>query len=403
MRVVEFSALEDLAPYAGVWDRLAAGVPFRTWDWTSCWWRHYGGRRSGPSRARLAVLGVFEGPDRLVGLAPWYIDWRPSQARVLRWLGSGEVCSDYLSVLCQPSLEDSVSEALADYLAADRSGSGPRRLGWDLLAIEGVDAGDALTTRLVRHLADRGCQVHESPAMNCWRIELPETWEQYLAALSKGHRKQLRRLERNAFDSGRAVLHTVERLEQLPRAIEILVELHQRRRRWLGQRGCFASARFSAFHRDIMPRLLASGQLRLHWLDLDGRPAAAEYQLSGNGILYAYQGGVDPRVLDEEPGRLIMQATLRRAIDEGCRALDFLRGDEPYKAHFRATPRPGLALRVVANRAAARWRHRLWLAGRNVKHWLLAKPQAASPRDGGDPRDAVAGLSPISNSKSLNP
>jgi CelD/BcsL family acetyltransferase involved in cellulose biosynthesis len=354
-------------------------VPFRTWDWTNCWWRHYGGRDGGRSGLRLAVLGVFEPPDRLVGLAPWCIDRRPSQARVLRWLGSGEVCSDYLSVLCEPSREDPVAEALADFLTDGDARYGSGDLPWDLLAIEGVDAQDVPTTRLIRHLADRGCLVSSLAGMNCWRIELPRTWDEYLAALSKSHRKQLRRAERNVLEQGRAVLHTVQRLDELPRAIETLIDLHQRRRRWLGERGSFASARFAAFHRDVMPRLLASGQLRLHRLDLDGRPVAAEYQLAGGGVLYAYQGGVDPAVLDEEPGRLIMQATLRRAIEEGCRAMDFLRGDEPYKAHFRAEPRPSLAVRVVPNRALARWRHRLWLAGRSVKHWALAKPRAITP------------------------
>jgi CelD/BcsL family acetyltransferase involved in cellulose biosynthesis len=414
MQVVKFSALEDLVPHAEAWDRLAAGVPFRSWDWMSSWWRCYGEPAAGRSRLRLAVLGVFEPGDRLIGLAPWCLDRRRSQARVLRWLGSTEVYSDYLSVLCQPGLEDSVAEALAEHLTqgsvngggpcGERSGCGA--LGWDLLAVDGVDALDRPTTELVRHLADRGCLVHRLPGVNCWRIDLPATWDEYLAALSKGHRKQIRRLERNVLERGRAVLHTVERQEQLPRAIEILVDLHQRRRHWLGQPGCFASPRFAAFHREVMPRLLSSGQLRLHWLDLDGRPAAAEYQLAGNGVLYAYQGGVDPQVLEEEPGRLIMQATLRRAIEEGCRALDFLRGDEPYKAHFRAAPRPSLALRIVPDRTLARWRHRFWAVGRGVKHWLLAKPQAANPatQSRGFPQSPIPNpQSPIPNPQSLIP
>jgi hypothetical protein len=34
--------------------------------------------------------------------------------------------------------------------------------------------------------------------------------------------------------------------------------------------------------------------------------------------------------------------------------MDFLRGDEPYKGHFRAAARPSLALRIAANRPLAR-------------------------------------------------
>ena len=104
-------------------------------------------------------------------------------------------------------------------------------------------------------------------------------------------RRDIRRFERNLFDTGRVVLHRVRRVEELPEAMEILVDLHQRRRKALGEAGCFASARFLAFYRDVVPDLLRRGQLHLYWLELDGRPVAAEYQLAGNGILYKYQAG----------------------------------------------------------------------------------------------------------------
>ena len=62
---------------------------------------------------------------------------------------------------------------------------------------------------------------------------------------------------------------------------------------------------------------------------------------------------------------------MKRAIEQGGRAIDFLRGDEPYKAHFRAQPRPLLALRVVPDRTLSRLRNNLWLAGRGVKRWMM--------------------------------
>jgi CelD/BcsL family acetyltransferase involved in cellulose biosynthesis len=138
----------------------------------------------------------------------------------------------------------------------------------------------------------------------------------------------------------------------------------------LGEPGCFASPRFTAFHREVAGRLLRAGRLQLLWLELDGRTVAVEYQILSQGTTYIYQAGIDPQRLDEEPGHLITAATLKRAIAQGGRAIDFLRGDEPYKLHFRAVARPQLALRVVADRTASRLRNNLWLAGRKVKHWI---------------------------------
>ena len=96
--------------------------------------------------------------------------------------------------------------------------------------------------------------------------------------------------------------------------------------------------------------MLAADQLRMSWLELDGSPVAAEYHLAGPDATYAYQGGVDPRRLDEEPGRLSNMLTIRRAIEQGHRQFDFLRGDEPYKAHWRAIPRATYDYRIVPNR-----------------------------------------------------
>ena len=371
MQIVDFSTLDELAPYADAWDRLAGGVPFRTWDWMSTWWRHYGRSLVDSSRGRLAVLAAFDNSDVLVGIAPWYLETGTSQGNVLRWLGSGEVCSDYLSILCHPSAQNRVTEAMADYLTG-RSLEDRGCFDWDLIDLDGVDAADAPIDRLLGHMADRDCLIHCRSAVNCWRIEMPATWDQYLALLSKSHRKQLRRCHRNVFDTDRAMLHTVENCRQLDHVIDLLIDLHQRRRRAIGQRGCFASKTFTAFHREVMPLMLAAGKLQLHWLELDQQPVAAEYHMTGNGIVYAYQAGVEPDMLDQEPGRLITMATLQRAIGQGRRAVDFLRGDEPYKAHFRAEPRPSLSLRIVRNRPVARLRHNLWLAGSSLGRWVKA-------------------------------
>jgi CelD/BcsL family acetyltransferase involved in cellulose biosynthesis len=156
---------------------------------------------------------------------------------------------------------------------------------------------------------------------------------------------------------------------QLAQGRQILIDLHQRRRRSLAEAGCFSSPAFAGFQEEALRRLLAAGLLRLHWLELDGRPAAAEYQLGGDGVIYGYQAGVAPELLQEQPGRLAIIATMRQAVEQGVAAFDFLRGDEPYKAHFRASPRPLVEYRIAPRRATARWRHRAWSVRENVKEW----------------------------------
>jgi len=318
---------------------------------------------------RLMVLGVLDASGRLVGVAPWCLKRSTAKGWALCWLGSGEVCSDYASILCLPDDADRVTEAIAAYLTGPNCLPGERYC-WDLLEVDGVDADDSNVTRLVRQLDERGCARHENAPFRTWRVALPKTWEEYLGLVSKGHRKKLRRAERECFETGRAVLHTAENYQQLDAAMDELIDLHQKRRQMLGEPGCFRSPRYTAFHREVAPRLLSAGQLRMQLLKLDGRTVAAEYQLAGQGVTYVYQAGIDPERLADEPGHLITAATIKRAIEQGEMAVDFLRGDELYKSHFRATPRPLLALRIVPNRTMSRLRNSLWLAGRSLKHWM---------------------------------
>ena len=297
MHVRCFTTMEQWLAYTDDWDRLAAGVPFRGWTWLSHWWRCYGPPNGVKRRQpRMAVLGVFDDAGSLRGIAPWYVDHSALQGRVLRPLGSGEVCSDYLGVLCDPPVEDAVAKALAGYLvdfAHDRS---PDALRWDLLDTDAVDAEDAVMASLVDHLSAYGCTVHRRPGMNCWRLELTTDWDQYLASLGRHLRGDLRRLGRDMFDTGRVVLRSPAGLDDLPRAMEILVDLHQRRWTAVGEPGCFASERFNAFFRDVVPAMHRLGQLQFHWLELDGKPIAARYELIVDGVVYAYQSGVDPTV-----------------------------------------------------------------------------------------------------------
>jgi CelD/BcsL family acetyltransferase involved in cellulose biosynthesis len=385
MRVLCATSFDEMAAYADDWDRLAGGMPFRGWTWLSHWWRHYGpANEAEAARTRLATLCVFDG-DALVGVAPWYVERSAMHGRVLRPLGSGEVCSEYLGILCDPGREEAVLDSLADYLVKNAAGKEPGAVRWDLLDLDTVDPEDRETPALIERLAGSGCLIHKRPAMSCWRLELPTSWESYIAAASRNLRRHVRRLERDLLSTDRVALHAATRLAQLPEAMDILVDLHQRRRKALGDAGCFASPRFLAFYRDVVPEMLCHGQVQFYWLELDGQPVAAEFQLVGNGVLYQYQSGVDPAAMTHQPGKLIYVAILRRAIAEGYRAFDFLRGDEPYKAHFGARARPMHAFRIAPRRPVARLRHNLWVAKNSLKQWVkkgIGREKAGMRDDG---------------------
>jgi CelD/BcsL family acetyltransferase involved in cellulose biosynthesis len=327
---------------------------FRSWTWLGTWWRHYGAGR------RLCVIVALadETDAAPAAILPGYVERSVVRGRVLRLVGDGEVCSDHLGLLTGRGDEVEAARAIASHLAA--------RDDWDLLQFEAIDADDTATMALQAALADAGCVTTVKSGERCWSIELPGGWDEFLALQSKSHRKQLRQLERRVLDAGLAQWQLVESASDFDAVWGAFEELHQRRRQSLGQPGCFASPRWAAFHRDVARRLFEEGRLRLSMVELGGTPVAAEYHLAGMGATYAYQGGVDPTRLAEEPGRLSTICSIKRAIDEKHARFEFLRGDEPYKAHWRATPTETHRLQAAPPRAWARLRHRTWTEAERI-------------------------------------
>jgi CelD/BcsL family acetyltransferase involved in cellulose biosynthesis len=372
MHVERIHTAPQLASLAVDWNTLADSMPFRTWDWLGTWWKYYGSgsHRDLLTSRQLFVLAVYDdaeadapaGSRKLIGIAPWRLDHNAIQGSVIRWIGEGEVCTDHLSLVCRPINASRVASAVAQALTSEFT-------DWDRLDLDNVDADDTTIAQLMTALTEDACQVQQHASHSYWVLDLPSTWDDYLASISKSHRKQLRQLERRVLESDRATWHRVESKSDLDRAWEVLVDLHQRRRQSLGEPGCFASQAFHDFHREVVDLLIDRSALRMSWMELDGIPAAAEYHLAGSDTTYAYQGGVDPQRLEDEPGRLSTILCLRHAIEEGHRQIDFLRGDEPYKAHWRATPRQTLNYRVIPNRPIARLRGQVLAAADTLADW----------------------------------
>jgi hypothetical protein len=376
MFVKAFNNFADLQTYHSRWDELAGDCVFRSWAWQSTWWKHY------EANHQLKVLLVFVDessaacattstcqplePTKLVGILPLYAENSHTLGQMLRLLGDGEVCSEHLDLLCESHHASEVALALTEYLSAHAD-------DWDCLSAHTVAENDRHLGLLITTAAEAGCEVVRAPGVNLWSIPLPATWEEFLAMQSKSHRKQLRQMKSRVLESERAHWLPVAEMNQFELAWDRLIDLHQLRRESLGEPGCFASAPWANFHREVAQELLSAGQLRLSVLELDGQPVAAEYHLASSTATFAYQGGLDPDRRDDEPGQLSMILCVERAIAEGHQRFELLRGDEPYKAHWRAEPTPTVEVTVVSPRTISRLRHYSWnsirRAGRFVRQF----------------------------------
>jgi CelD/BcsL family acetyltransferase involved in cellulose biosynthesis len=206
---------------------------------------------------------------------------------------------------------------------------------WDLLILSNLTPNAVGAGRLCEAFAARGYAVHRQPLWECPYLDLAEDWDGYLASLSPTRRQTLRRKERSL---GRryAVRITDYDGARFDEGWRHLVTLHERR--WNGA-GALHHPREERLHRSFAADLAAHGQLWLTTLDLDGEPAAAWYGFTCRDTVYFYQSGRDPRWERESLGLVLMGAMIRRAIEQGYRRFDFLRGEEAYKRQWTQSAR----------------------------------------------------------------
>jgi CelD/BcsL family acetyltransferase involved in cellulose biosynthesis len=306
-------------------------------------------------------LLFFEPGGSLVGLAPLYIASAGKQ-KTVRLLGSGDASTNHTTWLAAAGWENRIAIGVSDFLLDFSS-------DWNRIQFESVDADDVAINSTVTHLVENGCLVRRTPRHNCWAIALPSTWDDYLSMLSKSQRKRCRKLQRQFFDSGRVRVHKVASSADFHRGFEILLQLHSAR--W-GERakplGCFSNRRFREFHETVALELLKRKHLVLVWLELDGRPIAVEYQFVGQKTVYSYQAGMDPSVVEFPPGNLSIMASIKAAIAQGCESFDFSRGNQPYKANWRATPTECHDVRVWPDQIAGRLEHGMWGVRNQAEH-----------------------------------
>jgi CelD/BcsL family acetyltransferase involved in cellulose biosynthesis len=323
---LKLEPLSGLAEAEPLWQELAArgANVFATWEWASAWWQHLG--RDGT----LRLIACRSPTSGAVAILPLY-SVRESRLRLLRFVGHGP--ADQLGPVCAPRDAALAARGLRQVLAdpAQR---------WDLFVGDHLQ-GDLGWGTL---LGARATTRESSPVVD---IETND-WDQFLARRSSSLRKQIRYQERRLERDHGLRYRLSSDPDRIDDDFELLCHLHERR--WAGVSEAFAGER-RAFLRDFAGQALERGWLRLWFLELDGRPAAAWLGFRFGGVEAYYQGGRDPSWDHLSVGAVLVAHTLREAVADGMDEYRFLRGGEAYKGRL-ATRDPGVETVVLAGSAA---------------------------------------------------
>jgi CelD/BcsL family acetyltransferase involved in cellulose biosynthesis len=246
---------------------------------------------------------------------------------LVRFIGGVEV-ADYLDIIAPAHRLPEVWAALLDYLLQHRE-------DWDVIDLHSLPQFSPSHEVLAEIAAGQGLGIEVVPEDVSPVVELPGDWDTYLMGLRKKDRHELRRKVRKleGRDDARWYLVNTGDPEALEKGMRAFIALH--RSSGLDKARFMDERRAEAFMQ-MATRLAPTGWLDLAILAVNNEPAAAYLSFNYNGRLYLYNSGYDPRFGAYSAGVALLAYRIHKAILQGIKTFDFLRGDEEYKYDFGA-------------------------------------------------------------------
>tara|TARA_Y100000310_G_C20679159_1_gene814865 strand:+ start:777 stop:1754 length:978 start_codon:yes stop_codon:yes gene_type:complete len=277
--------------------------------WLQVWWQEFG------NGDKPLLLAVRQG-EQTTGIAPLLL--REGKAS---FLGSTDVC-DYLDFIIAPNREKVFFNTLLDDL---------EKKGIEQLDLGAVRPDSTVITTLVTVARERGYEVQYQPEAVSVELDLPATWEKYLAILDTKQRHELKRKLRRASAEGKLDYRLVSDRLLLNQTIDAFLKMFTESRR---DKATFLTPRMEAFFRSLVSAMAQIGLARFGILELDSVPTAIILYFDYNDYIYLYNSSYDPRYESLSVGLLCKVLGIESSILTSKKKFDFLKGNEPYKYYL---------------------------------------------------------------------
>ena len=234
------------------------------------------------------------------------------------FIGSTDVC-DYLDFAIAPGIERDFFKALLE----DLRGQGIKKLDLRPLRYDST-----VLTQLIGIAQNRGYEVLCHSEDVSLELDLPPTWNEYLAILKAKQRHEVRRKLRRLWETGSAEHHCVEIGREVEDYLDIFLRLFSLSK---NEKARFMNPNMESFFRSLAKAMAENGLLRMGILQLDNIPAAMTMGFDYNGSHYLYNSAYDPQFDYLSVGVLCKVLCIKESIERGRKKWNFLKGGEPYK------------------------------------------------------------------------
>lgn len=301
---------EDLDTIGSYWTNnqfsLKWNCVFVLPPWMRTWWQVFN------PHAELYLAVVREDAD-ILGIAPLQVTGTTAS-----FIGSTDVC-DYMDFVVVPGKEADFFSALLDGLLQQ---------GITELQLGHIRPDSTVITHLVPLLRRQGYQVNCQEEAVSVGINLPSTFDDYLASLSGKQRHEIKRKLRRLWEAGevdyqcKPVSEGIE--EYLDTFFQLFISSAQ-------NKANFLTAQMESFFSSIAASMAQFGMLRFGVLNIDGAPVATTLEFDHQDTIYLYNSGYDPGYSELSVGLMSKVLGIEQSINQGKKKYDLLKGGETYK------------------------------------------------------------------------
>lgn len=333
--ITELNQIEQLDDIREDWNRLQSVTPqatfFHSLDWLEAYWKHYG------ERQRMKVLVARHGSE-VTGIIPLVVRRERTKIGGLRFL---TYPLDYWGSFYSPLAADPHA-VLAEGLAYLKN----CRRDWDLLELRWLGHDSADCERTGEAMVQAGYSPARCLLDHTAVIELPASWEDYLASRTSKWRNNFKRWQRKAEELGELTYLRYRpaggadgdpRWDLFDTCVEIAAASWQNNS---PDGTTLSHGAIQGFLRDAHQAAAARGCVDLNLLYLNQKPVAFGYNYYYQQRLFGMRMGYDPAIKSCGAGNLLYSRMIQNACERGDRLFDLGPGSLDCKQQILTSVKP---------------------------------------------------------------
>jgi CelD/BcsL family acetyltransferase involved in cellulose biosynthesis len=277
--------------------------------WLQVWWQTFG------SEHELMIRTIRQG-EKIIGIAPLMVKGEKALL-----IGDTDVC-DYQDFIVAPGMEEDFFNTLLDDLNKNSISE---------LDLKHVRPDSTVLTNLVATATGRGYKVVNKQEDISLEVNLPSSWDEYLAILNTKQRHEVKRKLRRLGEAGKVDHRCLDAGQELQEYLALFLRLFPMSRE---DKASFMTPKMELFFQDLAKAMADIGLLRFGIVELDDQPIAMTLGFDYKNTHFLYNSAYDPRFNYLSAGLLCKVLCLKESIEKGKKKWDFLKGAEPYKYHL---------------------------------------------------------------------